>query len=242
MGGTFEEEIKMLLWLVGLICVIISLQPGVVQAERKPDPQSQGFIAVDQATIRMFSRPETKAENLRDPVYGVADRIALEHGLPPELVRSVIRAESNGNPAAVSPKGAMGLMQLMPQTAKDQRVSNPFDPVANVRGGVRYLKNLLGEFSGNLSLALAAYNAGPAAVHKHQGIPPYPETQSFVRTVIERYQGEQEPLGESRAAVKSKNTGEWERMPAKIYLRGSPRELAVLFQKLQQKIWENPIP
>ncbi len=136
----------------------------------------------------------------------------------------------------------MGLMQLMPETAKEQQVSNPFDPVANLRAGVRYLKDLLGEFSGNLSLALAAYNAGPAAVHKHNGIPPYPETQSFVKKVMERYQRGEEPKKDPRSAVKSKEPGEWESMPAKIYVKGSPRELAVLFQKLQQKIWENPIP
>jgi soluble lytic murein transglycosylase-like protein len=109
------------------------------------------------------------------------DTIARRHGVDPLLVRAVIRVESNFDPRAVSPKGAAGLMQLMPETAMRYGVENRFDPTQNVDGGVRYLRDLMAMFDGNLSLALAAYNAGEGAVLKYgRRIPPYPETQQYV--------------------------------------------------------------
>jgi soluble lytic murein transglycosylase-like protein len=115
--------------------------------------------------------------------------IAQEHHIPEELVHSVIAAESAYNPAAISVKGAIGLMQLMPETARELAV-NPLDPGENVQGGVSYLKQLLERYSGSrnqLLLALAAYNAGPGAVERHGGLPPYAETHAFVRRVIEKF-------------------------------------------------------
>jgi len=115
--------------------------------------------------------------------------IAEEHRLPEELVHSVIAAESAYDPAAVSVKGAIGLMQLMPDTARELAV-NPLDPGENVQGGVSYLKQLLERYAGSqnqLLLALAAYNAGPGAVDRYRGLPPYAETHAFVRRVIERF-------------------------------------------------------
>ena len=109
------------------------------------------------------------------------DSTARRHGLDPLLVRALIRAESNFDPRAVSPKGAVGLMQLMPQTAQRYGVENRFDPVQNVEGGVRYLRDLIAMFEGNLTLALAAYNAGEGAVLKYgRRVPPYPESQQYV--------------------------------------------------------------
>lgn len=117
-----------------------------------------------------------------------ADRYSRAHNLPPALIKAIIRAESNGEPYAVSPKGAQGVMQLMPFTARQMNVSDPFDPVENIEGGVKYLKELLGTFGGNLAHAVAAYNAGPAAVKKYGGIPPYNETRLYVKRVMNYYQ------------------------------------------------------
>jgi len=120
-------------------------------------------------------------------LLSITEKIAFEHGVSPRLVKSIILTESNGNPGKVSPKGAKGLMQLMPVVSQHYQVKDPYDPVTNIRAGVQYLANLLEEFSGDLTLALAAYNAGPTAVRKYQGIPPFAETQAFVLRVSELF-------------------------------------------------------
>lgn len=117
----------------------------------------------------------------------VIRRYALEHGLSPRLVQSVVQVESGYNSRALSSKGAMGLMQLMPDTARELGVRDPWDPAENIRGGVRYLKQQLRRFGGDLQLALAAYNAGPGAVSRYGAIPPYPETLDYVRKVLALY-------------------------------------------------------
>jgi soluble lytic murein transglycosylase-like protein len=117
-----------------------------------------------------------------DPII---NSCALEYGVDKSLVKAVIHAESGYNPNAVSAKGASGLMQLMPDTAKGLKVANSFDPADNIRGGVRYLRFLLDTFRGNESLALAAYNAGLSRVAKYGGIPPYTETRNYVAKVLE---------------------------------------------------------
>lgn len=108
---------------------------------------------------------------------------AAAHGVRPDLVRAVIQAESAFDPMARSHKGAMGLMQLMPATAEELGVRDPYDPEQNVRGGVKYLKALLVKYSGNEELALAAYNAGPGAVEKYGAVPPYRETRSYIARI-----------------------------------------------------------
>lgn len=118
-----------------------------------------------------------------DPIIGHGSRIS---GLDPDLIRAVIRVESNNDPRAISPKGAQGLMQLMPGTQTHLGVTDPFDPRANVEAGSRYLRRQLDAF-GTLELALAAYNAGPGNVQRHGGIPPFRETQDFVRKVLALY-------------------------------------------------------
>lgn len=109
------------------------------------------------------------------------------HQIPPALIKAVIRVESNFNPSARSPKGAQGLMQLMPGTAEQLQVNNPYDIQENIGGGTRYLGMLLQKFNNNLVLALAAYNAGPQRVEQRQGVPPIKETQGFVRDVCTNF-------------------------------------------------------
>lgn len=120
---------------------------------------------------------------------GHIQKAALKYQIEPELIQAVIKTESNGNHRAVSRKGAMGLMQLMPTTASDMSVSNPFNPEENIEGGTRYLRYLLEKFNGNLTLALAAYNAGPRRVETYGTIPPIAETQEYVKRVYAHYKG-----------------------------------------------------
>ena len=148
----------------------------------------------------MPNRQRYRSVRLRAlPLYGVKRRIeprdyelwirvaARKYGLDARLIKAVIKAESNFKPTAVSPKGAQGLMQLMPQTIRHLGLSNPFDPRQNILGGARYLNELLGCFDHNLLLALAAFNAGPETVKRHGGIPPYEETRTYIRKVLTYY-------------------------------------------------------
>jgi len=122
-----------------------------------------------------------------DGPYGNLIRAAaLKHGLDEKLITGVIAVESNFNPRAVSRKQAQGLMQLIPQTAARYSVTNIFDPAQNIDAGTHYLKDLLEKYRGNLSLALAAYNAGPEMVERYGGIPPFPETQKYVKQITAR--------------------------------------------------------
>jgi soluble lytic murein transglycosylase-like protein len=114
------------------------------------------------------------------------ERVARETGLQPELIKAVALVESGFDARAVSRAGAQGLMQLMPQTARDYGVADAFDPLANLQAGARHLRDLLDQFQGDLTLALAAYNAGAGAVRRHDGVPDYPETVDYVRRVHEK--------------------------------------------------------
>ena len=133
--------------------------------------------------------PRAQGSGLPDASWmtGYVDRFSRANDLPPALVHAIIKAESNGKRNAVSPKGAKGVMQLMPFTSKRLRVSDPFDPIENIEGGIKYIKELLVTFEGNLTNTIAAYNAGPAAVRKYGGVPPYRETRLYVRRVMDLY-------------------------------------------------------
>ncbi len=126
--------------------------------------------------------PYTQAE-----IDQAINEAAARHNVDPNLVRAVIKVESNFNPNAVSRKGAMGLMQLMPQTARQLHVTNPFDPEQNVEAGVEHLKRLIENYGGNLRLSLAAYNAGATAVARSAGVPNFTETRNYVRRITQIY-------------------------------------------------------
>lgn len=147
-------------------------------------PTSPEYQVVSLPELRKFSPAPATAAGSYEQMIRTASRI---YGLDHRLVRAVIKAESNFDPGAVSHKGAMGLMQLMPETARDMGVKDPFDPLQNIFGGVRYLKFLMDRFDNSLFLALAAYNAGPEAVVKHGGIPPFEETNAYLRRVLRYY-------------------------------------------------------
>lgn len=130
------------------------------------------------------SRP--KVAPLPDGPYANLIRAAAEkHGIDENLIHRIILVESNFNPKAVSRKSALGLMQLLPQTAAQYSVRNVFDPAQNIDGGTRYMKDLLARYHGDVTLALAAYNAGPEMVQRYGGVPPFPETQNYVRRVTQ---------------------------------------------------------
>ncbi len=145
-------------------------------------PTDRRFEAVRPRAVS-YQPPRGPRSFHYDPVIASAAR---RHGVPPALVKAVIAAESAFNHRAVSPKGAMGLMQLMPQTAAHVGVEEPFVPEQNVHGGTRYLRELHDRF-GSWTHTLAAYNAGPTAVQRYRGVPPYPETRQYVRRVLSYY-------------------------------------------------------
>jgi len=146
----------------------------------KPVKKVDASIYTAQAKSAEVLTPRQKIQNM-------VSKISKKHGVDEKLVNAVIKQESGFNPNAKSKVGALGLMQLMPATAKGLGVTNPLDPEQNVEGGVKYLKSMLNKYNGNIILALAAYNAGPGAVDKYDGVPPYKETQNYVRSILSNY-------------------------------------------------------
>ena len=186
---------RLLPWVAVCSFVLVS-SPATAQIYSWRDDSGNMVLSnkkpVQASELRSYAVP--KAENVRVTRYVAGDRsrlyddVILEHsrvhGVRTDLVRAVVQVESAFNPLARSPKGAMGLMQLMPATARQYGVTNPFNPVENIRAGVAYLKELLTRYQNNEELALAAYNAGPGAVDKYrQSVPPYRETRNYVAQI-----------------------------------------------------------
>ncbi len=136
------------------------------------------------ASVLQQAFPPAASKQYSPYIEGLISRYSSQYGLSPNLVRAVIAQESDGNAQEVSSKGAMGLMQIMPQEARSLGVSNPFDPEQNIAAGTRLLAGLMKRYNGDVPLTLAAYNAGPGAVQKYNGIPPYPETEHYVKRIL----------------------------------------------------------
>lgn len=166
---------------------------GRIQPSRQAAPavknikntNSQQEVKPEAGVKKKEARKEARIGNKASvPDLGaLVERVAAKYGLDPGLLRAVVQVESDFDPRAVSSAGAMGLMQLMPNTAGSLGVRNPFDPLENLEGGARYLRSMIERFNGDLKLALAAYNAGPGAVDYHGGVPPYRETLSYLRKI-----------------------------------------------------------
>jgi soluble lytic murein transglycosylase-like protein len=166
---------------------------NMVLSDRPQDPSARTFSVPARApgshapaTVAAagpFRTTKSQYSRRAEQFDALIEENAAAHGLSPHLVRAVIQQESAFNPLARSHKGAMGLMQLMPGTAAELGVRDPYDPSENIRGGVTYLKGLLQKFAQNVELALAAYNAGPGAVEKYGAVPPYRETRDYVTRI-----------------------------------------------------------
>ena len=149
----------------------------------KQTPQTSLQNALTEATA-IQANTQT---SIKSQILNVVSQISKKYDTFEKIVQAVIKQESGFNPKAKSKSGAIGLMQLMPATAKNLGVKDPYNTVQNVEGGVKYLKSMLNKYNGNVILALAAYNAGPGAVDKYSGVPPYKETQNYVKNILSNY-------------------------------------------------------
>lgn len=193
--------------------------------ELKPGPTGRKVITNENEGQRARRLAPRLVEPQRGDLLPLIDLHARDRGLDPALVRAVVQAESGYNALAVSNKGAIGLMQLMPATAVELAVTRPFDPEENLRGGTRYLDGLLDRFGGDVTLALAAYNAGPSAVERYGGVPPYPETVDYVRRVLQLWKGGPPPAIEParRAALPPARPVVWRRDGGRAHLTNVPK-------------------
>ena len=170
------------------VCLIVPCQASATVYEIAPDGSMTAQEAADYLSIKKQKNASHQSLPVATQQYydAIIQKASQEHNISPALIHAVILCESDYDPNAISKKGAMGLMQLMPETAMHFRVRNAFDPEENIMAGAQYLSELLRKYNHNTARALAAYNAGEGAVLKYGGIPPYPETQNYVYKVISR--------------------------------------------------------
>jgi len=173
----------------GALGLAALLQKEIERCEgNSPAPDGNSALSAGRRSRPSCSYTPADTASLIDRVRGkwesVISEVCERYGVDKDLVTAVIARESAGNPHAISPKGAKGLMQLMDGTARDMGVRSSLSPLENITGGVKYLKSMLNSFNGDESLALASYNAGPGAVKRYNGIPPYRETREYVRAVL----------------------------------------------------------
>ena len=164
-----------------------SLTQKKVEAARVEPSKIENNIFTQQEQEVLPYAPVSSLPARKSHFKDLISKISKKHGVDEKLVNAVIKQESGYNPQAKSSAGAQGLMQLMPQTAKSLGVKDAFNPQENIEGGVKYLRQMLDKYNGNKILALAAYNAGPGAVDKYDGVPPYKETQNYVRSILAQY-------------------------------------------------------
>lgn len=177
-----DERVVRLQTSQGVIEIQAAMVAGFEQEDYTPPPAPAATVVAPSSEIQPKLSPQE-----------IVRRAAVDAGLPPEIVHSIAKAESGYRPDAVSPKGAIGLMQLMPGTAAEMNV-DPHDPAQNAEAGAKYLRDLLLKYENDphqVSKAVAAYNAGPGAVDKYKGIPPYRETVQYVNRVLKEYEREQ---------------------------------------------------
>jgi soluble lytic murein transglycosylase-like protein len=170
------------IWSIALL-LFIQQHAAAAVFEISPDGKMSNVTNVIEVT---FVPPPVRPVPANHPYQADIEAIALRYGLSPQLVDAVAWAESRYRASAISPKGAIGLMQLMPATARQLGVQNPHDPVQNIKGGAAYLRAQLDRFDGDVERALAAYNAGPGAVIRHGQVPPYRETRRYVQNILDR--------------------------------------------------------
>lgn len=173
--------------ILALLLTASSAEAGSVRVDTRPDGHK---VIVNESAAQRAVRFAARLMSVPgNRLAALIDRHASRVGLDPKLVQAVIQVESGYNPRALSNKGAMGLMQLMPDTAQELAVADPYDVDQNLRGGTHYLRQMLDLFDGRVELALAGYDAGPGAVQRYGGIPPYDETVDYVRSVLGLYRG-----------------------------------------------------